>query len=356
MKKARKTVLPWNAPGAGGGLIAPATRLARRGLQAGPRLGLALALALGGALSVGPPAMQARSTAQVSAAPGDPPCPLITIGDMVIDICSISDINEPSTLDTGASMIVIDVQEGTTTPTSAPAPAPAATSAPIVVVGGGSSSPPAATATTVPPVSTNASTGGSVSTPVPSATAAPAQPVGTATYVPTNTPIPNPAGSATPTAAGQTATAEATGGTATAEATGETATVEPTVATAVSVSNKPRTVVGGRKTTCSQDDRTMPLAAGCEVIGALSAPGATVIITLTDPLGAQQTYTDSSANTLKYNGHTHHIFKVSYWPPLNAKHGSPLTIVTVMVTAQMPDGTMLAPAKTRFVTIRPSHL
>ncbi len=355
MKKARKTVPPWNAPGAGGGLIAQATPPRRRGLQAGPRLGLALALALGGALSVGPPAMQARSTAQVSAAPGDPPCPLITIGNMVIDICSISDINEPSTLDTGASMIVIDVQEGTVTPTSAPAPAPApaATSSPIVVVGGGSSNPPAATATAVPPVSTSAGTGGSVSTPVPSATAAPARPVGTATYVPTNTPIPNPAGSATPTAAGQTATAEATGGTATAE---ETATVEPTVATEVRVSNKPRTVVGGRKTACSQDDRTMPLAVGCEVIGALSAPGATVIITLTDPLGAQQTYTDSSANTLKYHGHTHHIFKVSYWPPLNAKHGSPLTIVTVMVTAQMPDGTMLAPAKTRFVTIRPSHL
>jgi len=352
MKKARKTVLPWNAPGAGGGLIAPATRLARRGLQAGPRLGLALALALGGALSVGPPAMQARSTAQVSAAPGDPPCPLITIGDMVIDICSISDISEPSTLDANSSMIVIDVQEGTVTPTSAPAPAATATSAPVVVGGGGSSSPPAATATTVPPSSTSASTGGSVSTPVPSATAAPAQPVGTATYVPTNTPIPNPAGSATPTAAGATPTAEATGETATAE----TATVEPTVATEVRVSNKPRTVVGGRKTACSQDDRTMPLAVGCEVIGALSAPGATVMITLTDPLGAQQTYTDSSANTLKYNGHTHHIFKVSYWPPMNAKHGSPLTIVTVMVTAQMPDGTMLTPAKTRFVTIRPSHL
>ncbi len=353
MKKARKTVPPWNAPGAGGSLIAQATRPARRGLRAGPRLGLALALALGGALSVGPPAMQARSTAQVSAAPGDPPCPLITIGNMVIDICSISDISEPSTLDTGASMIVIDVQEGTVTPTSAPAPAPAATSSPIVVVGGGSSNPPAATATAVPPVSTSAGTGGSVSTPVPAATAAPARPVGTATYVPTNTPIPNPAGSATPTAAGQTATAEAAGGTATAE---ETATVEPTVATEVRVSNKPRTVVGGRKVACSQDDRTMPLAVGCEVIGALSAPGATVIITLTDPLGAQQTYTDSSANTLKYHGHTHHIFKVSYWPPVNAKHGSPLTIVTVMVTAQMPDGTMLAPAKTRFVTIRPSHL
>ncbi len=355
MKKARKTVLPWNAPGAGG-LIAPATRPARRGwgLSVGPRLGLALTLALGGALSVGPRAMQARSTAQVSAAPGDPPCPLITIGDMVIDICSISDISEPSTLDAGASMIVIDVQEGTVTPTSAPAPAATATSAPVVVVGGGSSSPPAATATAVPPASTStsASTGGSVSTPVPAATAAPAQPVGTATYVPTNTPIPNPAGSATPTAAGQTPTAEATGETATAE----TATVEPTVATAVSVSNKPRTVVGGRKAACSQDDRTMPLAVGCEVIGALSAPGATVMITLTDPLGAQQTYTDSSANTLKYNGHTHHIFKVSYWPPMNAKHGSPLSIVTVMVTAQMPDGTMLAPAKTRFVTIRPSHL
>jgi hypothetical protein len=122
---------------------------------------------------------------------------------------------------------------------------------------------------------------------------------------------------------------------------------------AFAVHNRPRTVKGGRTTSCDLTTNLHQLQSGCEIVSSVSRARASVMYTLSYPsvagqAGVHQTFKD----TADFRGHSLHIFNVPYLPPMGATHGSLETIVRVTMVATLPDGTTLYTGTTRFVTIR----
>jgi hypothetical protein len=125
-----------------------------------------------------------------------------------------------------------------------------------------------------------------------------------------------------------------------------TATSTASVPPALQIHNKPRTVTGGRTTDCDLAGNTNgALEGGCEIVSSVSAPGATVVYTLTFADKSQETFTD----TADARGHSLHPFSVAYKPPAKGPHR---TVAYISVSATLPDGTTLGPMKTRFAVQR----
>jgi len=271
----------------------------------------------------------------------------------------------------------------TLVPTTTPLPTQAPTNTPTTAPGQPTTTPgPTNTPTTAPgqpsntpaPTGTTTATGTATTTGTAIPTTAPGQP--------TNTPAPTSTGTAIPTTApGQpTNTAGPTGTTVPTTAPGQpTNTAGPATATSgpgtavsatmtatvgvtspVQVHNAPRTVMGGHKAACSLQTDRSKLSQGCIIISIISAAGATVVYTLTYPAAitptlsatASVTNTDTFTDTADYRGHSLHVFNAAYLPPVGAKHGSPLTIVRVSVSATTQDGMALLPGRTRFTVVR----
>ena len=118
--------------------------------------------------------------------------------------------------------------------------------------------------------------------------------------------------------------------------------------------------MGGHTAACALQTDRSKLSQGCIIISSISAPGATVVYTLTYPAAitptlsatASVTNTDTFTDTADYRGHSLHVFNAAYLPPVGAKHGSPLTIVRVSVSATTQDGMALLPGRTRFTVVR----
>ena len=245
----------------------------------------------------------------------------------------------------------------TAIPTNTPLPTQAPTNTPTTAPGQPSNTPaPTGTATATSTATTTAP-GQPTNTLAPTATAIPT----TAPGQPTNTPAPT--GTTVPTTApGQPTNtagpATATSGPGTAVSATMTATVG--VTSPVLVHNAPRTVMGGHTAACALQTDRSKLSQGCIIISSISAAGATVVYTLTYPAAitptlsatASVTNTDTFTDTADYRGHSLHVFNAAYLPPVGAKHGSPLTIVRVSVSATTQDGMALLPGRTRFTVVR----
>jgi hypothetical protein len=212
--------------------------------------------------------------------------------------------------------------------------------------------PATATSTGTPATATSTVTGTpvtgigtSTSTPVP--LGPPPPPCNCYAY-PTSTPVP----------ATSTATSGPTSPTSTATDTPVPPTATPTntmipiivpvIPTATSTSsvppvlqihNKPRTVIGGRTADCDLAGNTNgALEGGCEIVSSVSAPGATVVYTLTFADKSQATFTD----TADARGHSLHPFNVAFIPTTFR------SVAYISVSATLPDGTKLGPVNTRF--------
>ncbi len=245
----------------------------------------------------------------------------------------------------------------TAIPTNTPLPTQAPTNTPTTAPGQPSNTPAPTGTTTATGTATTTAPGQPTNTLAPTATAIPT----TAPGQPTNTPAPT--GTTVPTTApGQPTNtagpATATSGPGTAVSATMTATVG--VTSPVQVHNAPRTVMGGHTAACALQTDRGKLSQGCIIISSISAAGATVVYTLTYPAAitptlsatASVTNTDIFTDTADDRGHSLHVFNAAYLPPVGAKHGSPLTIVRVSVSATTQDGMALLPGRTRFTVVR----
>ena len=120
------------------------------------------------------------------------------------------------------------------------------------------------------------------------------------------------------------------------------------------IHNNRRTVVGGRTTPCTMaGNANGKFQPGCETISSILSgvvlKGATILYTLTYADGTKQTF----KGTADRQGNTLHPFAVRYLPPTGSKHGQPLTVVNVSVSARLKNGAPLAQVTTRFAVIRP---
>jgi hypothetical protein len=128
-----------------------------------------------------------------------------------------------------------------------------------------------------------------------------------------------------------------------------TSTPVATVVPVLQIHNNPRTVVGGRTTACDIPGNTNGAhEPGCEILSSVSAPGASVVYTITFADNSTLTFTD----TADFRGHSLHPFAIGYLPPVGSKHGQPSTVAYISISATLPDGSILGPVKTRFAVIR----
>ncbi len=113
------------------------------------------------------------------------------------------------------------------------------------------------------------------------------------------------------------------------------------------------TVKGSSSQVCDLQTNLKHLSPGCEIISSISAPGAAVVYTIVYPKLNGQQIIQSFTDTADYRGHSLHIFNVPYLPPVGAKHGTPLTVAHVTVSATLlPNHAPLNDVKFRFTVIR----